>query len=163
MIKINLADVPLRDHSHGDSFEARLGRIGPLIGAKDLGCQLHIVPPGKKAFPFHAHHNNEEMFFVLKGHGEYRFGAQRVDVHEGDILGAPCGDAGMARQIINTGGDDLHYLAFSTRNDPDVIEYPDTGKFAVASRVPEDKGLMAARIAYVGRIENSLDYWEDEK
>ena len=39
------------------------------IGAQKLGCQLHVVPAGKKAFPRHAHHVNEEMFFVLSGEG----------------------------------------------------------------------------------------------
>ena len=46
---INIAEIPLRSLTHGEGFAAQLGRIGPLIGAKKLGCQLHIVPPGKKA------------------------------------------------------------------------------------------------------------------
>ena len=48
---LNIADVPLRDSAHGDKFAARLGRIGAAIGAKKLGCQLHVVPAGKTAFP----------------------------------------------------------------------------------------------------------------
>jgi hypothetical protein len=43
-----------------------------------------------------------------------------------------------------------------------VLEYPDSGKFVVASMIPEDKGNFGARIAYVGRVENSLDYWDAE-
>jgi hypothetical protein len=59
---VNIADVPLREGGDGAGFVAKLGRVGPLVGAQKLGCQLHVVPAGKKAFPRHAHHANEEMF-----------------------------------------------------------------------------------------------------
>jgi uncharacterized cupin superfamily protein len=159
---VNLADVPLRDLAHGEHFSAQLGRIGPLIGAKKLGCQLHIVPAGKKAFPFHAHHANEEMFLILEGEGICRFGAETYPVRAGDVIAAPAGDASVAHQIINSGAQELRYLCFSTRLDPDVVEYPDSGKLAVASMVPEDTGLRGARIAHIGRPGTSLDYWDGE-
>lgn len=160
---LNIDDAPLRDMSHGDGFAAKLGRIGPLIGAKKLGCQLHIVPPGKKAFPRHAHHANEEMFFVVSGKGTYRLGEETFEIRAGDVIAAPAGDGSTAHQIVNTSGEELRYLAFSTRHDPEVVEYPDSGKFAVASMAPEDKGLMGARLVYVGRVATSLDYWEGEE
>jgi len=160
---VNIADVPLRDHAHGENFAARLGRIGPLIGAKKLGCQLHIVPPGKKAFPRHAHHVNEEMMVVLSGEGTYRKGDESFPVRVGDVIAAPAGDATAAHQLVNTSAGELRYLCFSTRLDPEVVEYPDSGKFAVASLVPEDKGLLAARIAYVGRLGSAVDYWDGEE
>ena len=90
---VNLADVPLREGGNGKQFAAKLGRIGALIGATKLGCQLHIVPPGKKAFPRHAHHVNEEMFFVLSGQGTYRLGEETYPIREGDVISAPAGDA----------------------------------------------------------------------
>jgi len=34
---VNLADVPLRDNGNGKSFQARIGRIGPMLGLKGLG------------------------------------------------------------------------------------------------------------------------------
>ena len=160
---INIADVPLVDHGHGEGFQAQLGRIGGLIGAKKLGCMLHIVQPGKKAFPFHAHHVNEEMYLILQGEGTYRLGGETYQVKKGDVLAAPAGDDTMAHQLLNTGSEDLHYLCFSTRMDPDVVEYPDSGKFAVGSMIPEDKGMLGARVAYIGRLENCLDYWEGEE
>jgi uncharacterized cupin superfamily protein len=160
---MNLADVPLRDHAQGERYAAKLGRIGGQIGAKKLGCQLHVVPAGKRAFPRHAHHVNEEMFLILDGEGTYVLGDQRYTVKRGDILSAPAGDETTAHQIVNTSASELRYLAFSTRLDPDVVEYPDSGKFAVASMVPEDKGLRGARLAYIGRAQNSLDYWDGEE
>jgi uncharacterized cupin superfamily protein len=160
---VNIADVPLRDGGNGGKFEAKLGRIGSLIGAQKLGCQLHIVPAGKKAFPRHAHHVNEEMFLVLAGEGTYRVGDETYPIREGDVIGAPPGDASTAHQIANTGTGELRYLAFSTRLDPDVVEYPDSNKFAVASMVPPDKGLIAAKLVYIGRREGSLGYFDGEE
>jgi uncharacterized cupin superfamily protein len=159
---VNIADVPLRDGGNGKQFAAKLGRIGGLIGAQKLGCQLHIVAAGQKAFPRHAHHVNEEMFFVLAGEGTYRVGEETYPIREGDVISAPPGDASTAHQIVNTGAGELRYLGFSTRLDPDVVEYPDSNKFAVASMVPPDKGLIAAKLIYIGRRETSLDYFDGE-
>jgi uncharacterized cupin superfamily protein len=161
---VNLADVPLRDFGNDRAFAAKLGRVGSLIGAKKLGCTLHIVPAGKKAFPRHAHHANEEMFFILSGAGTYRVGAESFPIHANDVIAAPAGDGETAHQLVNTGGDELRYLAFSTRNDPDVVEYPDSGKFAVASMIPEDKGLLGARVRFIGRMDGqSLGYFDGEE
>jgi uncharacterized cupin superfamily protein len=161
---VNLADVPPRDFGNGRGFAAKLGRVGPLIGAKRLGCQLHVVPAGKKAFPRHAHHANEEMFFILSGNGTYRVGAESFPIRANDVIAAPAGDGDTAHQIVNTGKDELRYLAFSTRDDPDVVEYPDSGKFAVASMIPDDKGLLGARVRFIGRRDaQSLDYFDGEE
>ncbi|MCG8693888.1 MAG: cupin domain-containing protein [Minwuiales bacterium] len=160
--KTNIGDVQLFDNGHGDMFAAKLGRIGPMVGARQLGCMLTVVPPGKRAFPFHAHHANEEMFVILSGAGEYRMGEERTPLAEGDVVCAPAGGPETAHQIINTGDGDLRYLAISTMSQPEVVEYPDSGKFATISMVPEDGNYLAARILYVGRTENSLDYWEGE-
>ncbi|RFB80789.1 cupin domain-containing protein [Methylovirgula sp. 4M-Z18] len=159
---VNLANVPLHALSHGEKFAVQLGRIGPLIGAKKLGCSLHIVPPGKIAFPFHAHHVNEEMFLVLQGNGTYRCGTETFAICEGDVIAAPPGDGSCAHQIINSGSENMRYLAFSTRLDPEVVEYPDSNKFAVSSMVPENEGPWAARVRHIGRPGTSLDYWDGE-
>ena len=71
---ISLDDVPMMDFGNGGKFAAKLGRIGPLLGAKNLGCMLTIVPPGKRAFPHHAHLNDDEMMVILEGAADYRFG-----------------------------------------------------------------------------------------
>jgi uncharacterized cupin superfamily protein len=160
---INIADAPLMNGGNGKQFASKLSRLGPLIGASKLGCMLHIVAPGEKAFPRHAHHVNEEMFYIVSGEGTYRLGEETYPVKAGDLLSAPAGDVSTAHQILNTGAGDLRYLAFSTKLDPDVVEYPDSNKFAVASLVPPDKGLMAAKLLYIGRRETSLGYFDGEE
>ena len=48
-------------------FEARVAPIAAPLGATKLGCRLTVVPPGKKAFPHHVHHVNDELFVILSG------------------------------------------------------------------------------------------------
>ena len=100
---INIDDVPLVDRGNGKQFAVKWGRVGPLVGLNGLGCAVHIVPPGKKAFPFHRHHVQDELFFIVSGEGEYRFGEKIVPVRRGDIVAAPAGT--QAHQLINTGSD----------------------------------------------------------
>ena len=47
------------------------------IGARRLGYKLTILPPGKAQCPFHSHRGEEEMFLILEGTDELRFGNQR--------------------------------------------------------------------------------------
>src|SRR3954452_4705813 len=49
-----------------ERYDARVAFIATRIGAKKLGYNLTAVPPGKRAYPFHSHRVQEEMFFVLE-------------------------------------------------------------------------------------------------
>ena len=159
---VNIADLDMRSSEKGTRFAARAGRIGGVVGMKDLGAQFIIVPPGKSGYPFHAHRNNEEMFIILEGVGESRFGDQIYTVGAGDVLSAPAGDASTAHQLRNTGSADLRYFAISTRHDPDITEYPDSGKWMVASGIPAGGGMMGAKFVMQGRDKPMLDYWDGE-
>jgi uncharacterized cupin superfamily protein len=160
---VNLADVALRDGGDGKNFVAKLGRVGSLIGAQKLGCQLHIVAAGQKAFPRHAHHANEELFYVVSGEGSYRLGDETYPVRAGDVIAAPAGDVSTAHQIVNTSAGELSYLAFSTRLDPDITEYPDSEKFAVASFIPTGGGMLSAKFSFVGRKGAPIGYFDGEE
>lgn len=159
---INIADIPLTGHGHGEAFAAKLGQIGPLIGARQLGCRLVVVPPGKKAWPHHAHHVNEEMFVILEGQGTLRLGSAEHPVKTGDVIACPAGGAETAHQLVNSGETELRYLAISTMLWPEVVEYADSGKFAVLSGSAPGGDKTARRLWYVGRAEDTLDYWDGE-
>ena len=158
---MNIADVPLRDNAHGETFEAKIGSFGRTIGSTGIGVMLHVVEPGKAAFPFHAHHQTHELFVILEGEGTYRFGTESYPVKAGDVLAAPTGGPEAAHQIINTGAAPLKYLGISASpGTTEVVEYPDSNKFAVTSRYDWATGTGGVR--YIGRQENSLDYWDGE-
>jgi uncharacterized cupin superfamily protein len=157
---INVDDVPLRDNVHGDKFAAKVGSLGRLIGSTGLGVMLHVVAPGKRAFPFHNHHNIDEVFYILEGEGEYRFGDKSFPVRAGDVCAAPSGGPETAHQMVNTGTSQLKYLGISTSVASEVVEYPDSGKFAVTSRYDWATGTGGVR--FIGRAGESLDYWDGE-
>ena len=70
---VNLDELKLEHFEKGEKFASRGARIGPLIGAKDLGYSYDVVPPGKSSCPFHSHRAEEEMFFIGKGEGLLRY------------------------------------------------------------------------------------------
>ena len=67
---VNIDEVPVRDGGNGKQFAVKWGRAAPLLGLAGLGCAVHVVPPGKKAFPFHRHHVMDELFYIVAGEGE---------------------------------------------------------------------------------------------
>ena len=145
-----------------ERFDAKIGMIAPALGARKLGYNITCVPPGKRAFPFHNHRVNEEMFLILEGTGEARIGVEVYKVKKHDIIACPPGGEETAHQIINTGKIDLKYLAVSTKLSPEIANYPDSGKFGVLADFPPDEEGKPQRFMYVGRENGSLDYWEGE-
>ncbi|MBI2376913.1 MAG: cupin domain-containing protein [Deltaproteobacteria bacterium] len=159
---INIDDVPLETFSHGSKFEVQDGAIAPHIGGQLLGYSLAVVPPGKRAYPFHCHHVNEEMFFVLEGRGTLRFGAEEHPIRKGDVIAAPPGGRETAHQLVNTGTDPLRYLMVSTMLSTEVVEYPDSEKVGVYVGSPPGGDPSARSFNFRGRLGPTVDYWEGE-
>jgi uncharacterized cupin superfamily protein len=166
---INLDEVVIEERAalfqpHGaaaERFGSRSGLVGARIGARLLGYNITAVPAGKRAFPLHNHHANEEMFFILEGTGELRVGGERYSLRAGDFIASPPGGPDTAHQIINTGEGELRYLAVSTLITPEVVEYPDSDKVAMISRQPQADGSLRV-VRQIGRPAGSLDYWDGE-
>jgi len=167
---VNVADVsldptPLEFAPTGPAagrFEARTGVIGARIGARKLGYNITAVPPGKRAWPFHNHPAKEEMFFVLQGSGEVRIGEARYPIRTGDIIACPEGGRETAHQIINTGTEELRYLAVSTEHSLEMAQYPDSGKFAVKAEFGTALDGTTKSVVIVGRETQSVDFWDGE-
>ena len=127
--RVRLGDMALTAGGAGTRFAASVARVGEALGFTWLGATLYEVPPGKTAVPFHRHHTSDEMFVVLSGSGEYRYGDTRTPFQAGDVLGAPA--AGEGHQITNTGEGPLRYLAIANHTNADVVEYLDSGRIHV--------------------------------
>ena len=54
---------------------------------------------------------------------------------------------------MNTGSEELRYLAVSTKMYPEIADYPDSKKFGLLT----DYGFR-----FLSRAELSIGYWEDE-
>ena len=92
------------------------------------------------------------MFIVLEGHGTLRVAGEMLPLRAGDIAFIPPGPE-YPHQIINTSDAPLKYLSISTRESPEICEYPDSGKI----------------IAFDGKWRHSteaasgnVDYWKGE-
>lgn len=158
---INIADAAqTRSLANGDCYEVQMAPLAELVGGRKIGANVTTVPPGKAAFPLHHHYANEEHFFILRGSGTLRMGSETHPVRPGDYIVAPGGGPEHAHQLINTGSEELAYLALSTLIYPEVVGYPDTGKTGVAV-VPFGAPGPARFLVAAGDREKT-GYWDGE-
>lgn len=149
---VNLDQLKLERFTKGDKYESDALRIGPLVGAKDLGYSYDVVPPGKRSCPFHSHRGEEEMFFVVRGEGTLRYGGETRRIRAGDVICCPTGGPETAHQIVNDSNAPLAYLSISTMAPVEVCEYPDSKKV----------GAYARDFRHMTRAEHHVDYWTGE-
>jgi uncharacterized cupin superfamily protein len=154
---MNLDEVAFDDNEENGLYTSSRGLFSGRIGAKKLGYNLTVLPPGKAQCPFHCHHGEEEMFLVIEGEGELRFGDKRYPIRKHDVIACPTGGPDVAHQIINTGTTTMRYLAVSNLADVDTCEYPDSQKILVVTGQRAESGLRK-----VFRAEDTVDYYDRE-
>ena len=159
---VNLENISFVKRSHGESFECQIAPVGLELESKKLGFNVTVIPPGKRAFPYHAHHGNEEMFFILEGEGTVRIAGTAHEIRKGDFISLPPG-RDSAHQIVNDSGAPLRYLAVSTLELPEAVEYPDSGKLGVTAVTHGGRPLSEESIRHFTRLKDGVDYWEGEK
>ena len=135
-------------------------RLGAGTAATKLGMSIDTVAPGKRACPYHFHYAQEEAFVVLEGSGHLRVAGEMLALAAGDVVFIPPGPQ-YPHQIINTSGAPLKYLSISTKDSPEVCEYPDSGKYlATASGALADGSVQ--HFGGMHRKASDLDYWDGE-
>ncbi len=157
---VNLNDLKYSEFGKGDRFRAERAPVSTQIGAKNLGYAVIRLAPGKRAWPYHAHHVIEEMFYILKGQGTLRHAEEEYPVKEGDFICSPA-DPEQPHQIINTSDEELSYLALSTQELADVMLYPDSGKYGVWYGKSGDPRADDSFLVFA-RKETAVDYWDGE-
>jgi uncharacterized cupin superfamily protein len=109
-----------------DLGPARGTRLGPVVGARDLGLTLYELDPGGQAAPYHLHYANEELLIVLEGELELRTPTGTRGLAAGDVVAFPVGPEG-AHRVRNCSDARARYLVVSTQRFPEVAEQLDTG------------------------------------
>ena len=155
---MNLDAVEFDDLEDNGIYTSSRGQISTHIGARNLGYNLTVLPPGKVQCPFHNHHGEEEMFLILEGEGELRFGDQRYPIRKHDVIACPPGGPEVAHQIINTGTTTMRYLALSTLVEVEACEYPDSQKVQIVTGKPGQRGLRK-----MFRAETTVQYYDREQ
>ncbi|MGM0586376.1 MAG: cupin domain-containing protein [Pseudomonadota bacterium] len=158
---VHLGKLPVATQSHGNRFEAGMAAIAAGHGVRHLGARLVETPPGKRAWPFHCHHANDEIFVILEGRGMLRFGDEEWPVSAGDVAVCPAGGPERAHQLI-AGPEGLRYLAISSMREPEVMEYPDSAKVTVFAGAAPGGDRAARRVSATWRAAETVDYWEGE-
>jgi uncharacterized cupin superfamily protein len=151
----NFHDAPLEHFVREPLYESHCMRLGQGTAARKLGCSVDTLPPGKMSCPYHLHHAQEEMFIVIEGSGTLRVAGERLPIRSGDVIFIPAGPE-YPHHIVNTSDAPLKYLSISTKESPEICEYPDSGKYLAEA---EHEG---GRFLVVQRPGASVDYWDGE-
>ena len=152
----NFNDVPLNPDVRAPLYESRSARLAVGTAAQKMGACIDIVAPGMRSCPYHLHHAQEEMFIILEGTGTLRVAGEMLPLRAGDIAFIPPGPD-YPHQIINTSDAPLKYLSLSTRETPEICEYPDSGKYMAWSKTAKGEAFDALQ-----RTGSNLDYWDGE-
>lgn len=100
-----------------DVFEAarfnpeKMAKIN-LFETKNFFCDVYCLEPGQEQ-KVHAHENEDKLYYVLSGRGEFVVGDETSELPEHKIVFAP---AGEVHGVRNTSGERLTLLVFMTPN-----------------------------------------------
>jgi len=152
----NFNEIPLERLVREPLYDALSARLAPGTAARKLGISVDTVAPGKRSCPYHFHHAQEELFIVIEGEGTLRIAGEMLPVRTGDVVFIPPGPD-YPHQFINTSLQPMKYLSVSTRETPEVCEYPDSGKYFATARSADGDAFEA-----IQRASARLDYWDGE-
>jgi len=152
----NFGEVPLERFTREPWYDGQGARLAKGTAARKLGASYDVLEAGKRGCPYHFHHAQEEMFVILEGAGTLRVAGETIPIKAGDVIFIPPG-AEYPHQILNTSTSQLKYLSISTKETPEICEYPDSDKYlAEASHNGE------RRFEAVARRSDNLEYWDRE-
>jgi uncharacterized cupin superfamily protein len=152
----NFNEAQLERQVREPLYETLCARLATGTAARKLGASIDTVAPGKRSCPYHFHYAQEEMFVVLEGTGSLRVAGEMLPIRAGDVIFIPPGPA-YPHQIVNTSDEPLKYLSVSTRETPEVCEYPDSGKYVAMASTSEGRRFEA-----IQRTDLNVDYWDGE-
>jgi uncharacterized cupin superfamily protein len=154
MTRFNLNDAaPEYDASDPEGYRAGADRIGPRIGAVQLGATVYELPPGQSICPYHYEDPDEEWLLVLSGRVVLRTPAGEEELGPMDVVCFLPGPEG-AHKVTNRAEETARLMMLSTKPAVSVAVYPDSGKVLAAPSNRADR-LMARR-------ESAVDYYDGE-
>ena len=152
----NFNTAPMERFQREPLYDATGARLAKGTAARKLGASVDVLAPGKITCPYHAHRAQEEMFVVIEGSGTLRVAGEMLPIKQGDVIFIPAGPE-YPHQIINTSDAPLKYLSIGTRESPEIVEYPDSGKYLAQSDADGDTPFEV-----IAKLAPSIDYWAGE-
>jgi uncharacterized cupin superfamily protein len=149
---VNLNAVsPEGDATDPEGYRARMARLGPMIGAEQLGASVYELDPGQSICPYHYENVEEEWLLVLSGTPTLRDPDGERALSEGDVVCFVDGPDG-AHKVTNRSDQMARVLMVSNipRKGVSICVYPDSDKV----------GVFPPGGRY--RMSQTLDYWDGE-
>lgn len=137
------------DAERPEGYRRRLVRIGPLIGAQQMGMTIYELEKGQAVCPYHYEVGQEEWLFVLSGRPSLRDPDDEFELEPGDVYLFPEGEEG-AHKVTNHRDEVARIAMLSNKDEPSIAFYPDSGKVGI---YPEGK---------LFRLADEVDYFDGE-
>ncbi len=147
---VNVLEHPTTaDSGRPPGYRGTGAMLGTLLGAKALGASIYDLEPGESVCPYHYEHGREEWLVVLAGRPTLRTPDGERRVEPWDAICFPEGPGG-AHKVTNRSDAPARVLLLSTKGQPVVWVYPDSGKLGVSSA----EGFF--------RLADAVGYWDGE-
>ena len=142
------------DPSHPEGYRAGGMRLGPLVGAEQLGATVYDIPPGQSICPYHYEHAEEEWLIVLTGTPSLRHPEGVEPLAPWDVVCCRRGPEG-AHKVTNETDRAVRVLFFSNVAWPAVTVYPDSDKIGVFTAGRTDNVMV--------RRSSDVEYYDGER
>lgn len=125
---VNLFEVELRrDEDDPPGYRTDAVRVGPLLGAEQLGLSVYGIAPGQSICPYHYETGEEEWLIVLEGRATLRTPEGEQELGPWDCVFFPAGEEG-AHKVTNTTDATIRVCIWSNRLPVATSVYPDSQK-----------------------------------
>ena len=109
-------------HPWSERSEVTGYQMGKATGLRRTGVNLARIAPGKEAFPYHSHWQEEEWIYIVAGRGLARIDGAEYEVGPGDFMAFPT--PGVAHSLRNPFESELVYLMGGESRELDVADFP---------------------------------------
>jgi uncharacterized cupin superfamily protein len=147
---VNLFEVGVQaDTDDADGYHVSYARLGPVLGADQLGLTVYELPPDQSICPYHYETGEDEWLIVLVGEPTLRTPDGEHVLRPWDTVFFPPGEEG-AHKVTNGTDETVRVAIWSNRVNPATSIYPDSQKVGAW---PPGK---------LFRLADAVDYWDGE-
>ena len=132
MRRINIENPTFEfDDSDPEGFRSGMQRVGPSLGAAQLGATVYELPPGQAICPYHYEYAEEEWLSLSStGSLTLRHPEGSEVLEPWDLVCFPTGPDG-AHLVRNETDETVRVLMYSTVKVPAATVYPDSDKIGI--------------------------------
>jgi len=147
---VNLFDVePGHDEADPPGYRCGSAKLGPELGAQQLGLTVYELAPGQSICPYHYETGEEEWLIVLLGLATLRTPEGEQELSPWDCTFFPAGEDG-AHEVMNRTDEAVRVCIWSNRLAVATAIYPDSEK------------LGAWPPGRLFRLGDAVDYYDGE-